>query len=148
MNGGHFSKQQAEVQGGQTLLDRLRAKRAGNPNPDFSHLDDMDALWERLSARGAADLAAFQAAHPELADVDEPAPEIKRARKPRQRQRLPNVATIINRLRTSGERGTVRVELPNGIVVTSSVPSDTDAMPDDGDAAEKLWLERVAKHAH
>ncbi|WP_316203359.1 hypothetical protein [Bradyrhizobium sp. SZCCHNS3051] len=131
----------AARQSGTTLRDRLFAKNASRPKPATCHLDDMHALTERIARRGAADFASYQAAHPELADDDD---QIKP--QPRRRRRQLNAATIVKRLRKAGERGPVRVELPNGIVITSAMAVDPEVTADD--AAEKLWLDRVAKHAH
>lgn len=129
MNGGHSTSRQAQVQGRQTLLDRLRAKRAGNPKPDLSHLNDMDALMKRIAARGAADFAAFQAAHPELADDEEPALEAKRAAP----KRKLNVARFFKDAREAGERGTVSVEIVYAegtrIIVTASNQPEASVEP-------------------
>lgn len=55
-------------------------------------------------------------------------------------------ATLIKQARKAGERGPVRVALPDGTVITSASEDTVDQMTDD--AAERLWHERIAKHAH
>jgi hypothetical protein len=68
----------------------------------------------------------------------------------RLRKRKPSVTTLIKRARKAGERGEVRVELVNSdgtrTVVTSSREAVIDAMTEAN--AEKLWTERIGRHAN
>jgi hypothetical protein len=66
------------------------------------------------------------------------------------RQRRVSVTRLIKQARKAGERGAVRVEIFNHdgtrTVVTSSREAQIDAMTEAD--AEKLWTERIGKHAH
>jgi hypothetical protein len=88
-----------------------------------------------------------------LVDPDDEAvrrtfPELVPQQNIRKRKRKLSVAVMIRQARKSGERGPVRVELVNAdgsrAVVTSSQEPAADLLSDD---AEKLWHERIAKHA-
>ena len=63
---------------------------------------------------------------------------------PPRRRRRSSVTALIKHARKAGERGPVRVELPDGTAITSN--SEPVAGQSDDDA-ERLWLERIAKHA-
>lgn len=73
--------------------------------------------------------------------VEEPQPV---AAPPRRRRRS-SVTALIKHARKAGERGPVRVELPDGTAITSNSEPVAD-LSDDG-TAERLWLERIAKNA-
>jgi hypothetical protein len=60
------------------------------------------------------------------------------------RKRKPNVATLIAQARKAGDRGPVRVELPDG-TTSSDQPQSAEQISDDD--AERLWQERIAKNA-
>src|SRR5258705_1453241 len=61
---------------------------------------------------------------------------------PPRRRRRSSVTALIKQARKAGERGPVRVELPDGTAITSN--SEPVAGQSDDDA-ERLWLERIAK---
>ena len=73
--------------------------------------------------------------------VEEPQPVAT----PPRRRRKASLTALIRRARKAGERGPVRVELPDGTAITSSSEPVAD-LNDDG-TAERLWLERIAKNA-
>jgi hypothetical protein len=66
------------------------------------------------------------------------------------RPRKASITVLIRRARAAGERGIVRVELVNAdgtrTIVTSSREAAIDAMTEAD--AEKLWIERLGRHAH
>ena len=126
-------------QGGLSLLDRLRAKNGGRSCIP-SHLDDLPGLFQRLEDRSRLEFEAFCRSHPHLADDDDEQPV---ATPPRRRRRS-SVTALIKHARKAGERGPVRVELPDGTAITSN--SEPVAGQSDDDA-ERLWLERIAKNA-
>jgi len=66
--------------------------------------------------------------------------------RPKRKRRRPNVTTLIRQARKAGERGPVSVTLPDGTTVTSASDGIVEQMTDA--AAERLWQERIAKHAH
>ena len=64
----------------------------------------------------------------------------------RTRQRKPSIAALIRQARKAGERGPVSVTLPDGVTITSASEAAIEQMTEAD--AERLWLERAAKHAH
>ena len=62
------------------------------------------------------------------------------------RKRRPSITTLIRQARKAGERGPISVALPDGTTITSANDGTVEQMTDA--AAERLWQERMAKHAH
>jgi hypothetical protein len=68
----------------------------------------------------------------------------------RTRTRKPNSATFIRQARKAGERGPVRIEHVNAdgsrTIVTSTSEGAIERITEAD--AERMWHERIAKHAH
>jgi hypothetical protein len=66
------------------------------------------------------------------------------------RRRRPSFATLIRQVRKAGERGQVRIEQVNAdgsrTIVTSTSEGAIERMTEAD--AERMWHERIAKHAH
>jgi len=75
--------------------------------------------------------------------ADWPRNRIKRRGK--RRRRRTSLAQTIRQARKAGDHGPVRVELPDGTIVTSTVSHDTVEITEAD--AEQMWRDRIAKHA-
>ena len=105
------------------LLDRLRTTANA-------------AAIDRLQAWSDYQLAEYQR---ETAFFDA-GPRRKRTTRKR-----PSVTRYIKQARKAGDRGPVRIELPDGTTITSS--NETAPGRTAEDDAERMWMQRVTKHA-
>lgn len=140
-------EREAREKPGRDILERLRAAQASKPKHDLSHLDDMDALMARLQAHWDAEYREYEQRY--WAENPEPPPvEIIQSQSPREgtRKRRPDPARIVANLRKAGERGTIRFEMPDGTIFTSTGDVTLEPTTIAVDDAERLWLERVGKH--
>jgi hypothetical protein len=98
------------------VVRRLREARAATkpPPPDVS---EIEARVARLNARWDAEHREYQKKYREE-HVDDEAEAEPPAR--RTRQRKPSIASAIRQARKAGERGAVRVTLPDGTTIISN----------------------------
>ena len=129
----------------EAMVTRLRETRRASRAQRIARGDRLAALLDKADREG------------ERREREEKARERERERArlldllgkdvpQRQRQRKPSIAALIRQARKAGERGPVSVTLPDGVTITSASEAAIEQMTEAD--AERLWLERAAKHAH
>ncbi|MGJ4961589.1 hypothetical protein [Bradyrhizobium sp. HKCCYLRH3061] len=114
---------------GANLLDRLRARNASRPKRAASHLDDMDALMARITARGAADFAVYQAAHQD--DEEEVSAKPVRKRRPLVFRERDITRAIAGALKAGLSVQRTEIDVTGRIVIVTGRPEPTDLVPDE-----------------
>jgi hypothetical protein len=125
----------------EAMVTRLRETRRASRAQRIARGDRLAALLDKADREGERrdreEKARERARLLDLLGKDVPQ---------RQRQRKPSIAALIRQARKAGERGPVRVTLPDGNSITSEREAALEQISEAD--AERLWLERAAKHAH
>jgi hypothetical protein len=127
------------------LVEQLRARRAASIAGGSELAILMQAAQERAAAEQLARDQREAARLRKLLDLDavEAAPPRKR------RNRGKSISTLIGQARRAGERGPVRIEQVKADGSRTIITSSSEAAVEEMTVrdAERLWQERIGKHA-